>query len=330
MRARLSPRTTIGAVAQGVIGPGAEVESGPAVAVWAADLGEGSAHPFRSWAISSANGTQHVAGWPDTAPGDATVLLADPSSFPTASVLERLGRQRPAPVVLGGLVTGGPGANRYLLDDRAYEGGAVGVVLRGLPIEGIVSQGARPVGDPLTVTRSAGDRVLELGGGPAVARLQEVLAEVDPVDLALLRSGGFHLGVVVDELRETYGPGDFVVRGVLGIDLEAGALTIGDHVEVGSTVQFHVRDGSWASAEHHLRLDERGPLEGALLFACTRRGKQLFGSPGHDVEALGRRVRGGVAGAFCAAEIGPLGPRNHLLAFTAVTAGFGQAGGGSA
>jgi small ligand-binding sensory domain FIST len=327
IEARLEPGVLLGAVAQGVIGPGDEVEAGPAVSVWGASLAGGSVQPFRAWTLAPSDGGLAVAGWPDTAPGELTIVLADPASFPASEVLERLGDQRPGHVVVGGLVTGGPGRARYLLDDRVHEDGAVGVVVRDAAVGALVSQGCRPVGEPLTVTSSVRDRVIELGGEPATARLQELLSEVDDTDRALLRGGGLHLGVVVNEARGAYRTGDFLVRGVRGIEPESGALTIGDLVEVGQTVQFHLRDGDSASTELHARLEPLDDMAGALLFSCTGRGKRLFGRPDHDVTAVGSHVVGGVAGAFCAGEIGPVGSRSYVHAFTASVATFGHPGG---
>ena len=327
IEARLEPGVLLGAVAHGVIGPTEEVESGYAVSVWGASLPGGYVQPFRAWTMRPAGGGMAVAGWPDTGPDDVTIVLADPASFPISEVLERLGDQRPGHAVVGGLVTGGPDRARYLLDDRVHEDGAVGIVLRDAAVGALVSQGCRPVGEPLTVTGAVRDRVIELGGEPATVRLQELLSQVDDVDRALLRGGGLHLGVVVNEARDAYRTGDFLVRGVLGVEPESGALTIGDLVEVGQTVQFHLRDGDSASAELQARLARLEALPGALLFSCTGRGARLFGRPDHDVAAVGAHVAGGVAGAFCAGEIGPVGDRSYLHAFTASVATFGHPGG---
>jgi small ligand-binding sensory domain FIST len=327
VEARLEPGVLLGAVAQGVIGPDHEVGSGPAVSVWAASGMSGSLQPFRAWTLRPSGGGLAVAGWPDTAPDDVTLVLADPASFPASQVLDRVGEQRPGHVVVGGLVTGGPGRAGLLLDDRVHEDGAVGVVLHGAAIGAVVSQGCRPVGEPLTVTGAVRDRVLELGGEPATSRLQELLEQVDDTDRALLRGGGLHLGVVVHEARDAYRTGDFLVRGVLGIEPASGALTIGDTVEVGRTVQFHVRDAASASAELQHRLTSIEGVAGGLLFSCTGRGARLFGEPDHDLAAVRARVRGGVAGAFCAAEIGPVGARSYVHAFTASVAAFGHPSG---
>jgi small ligand-binding sensory domain FIST len=327
VEARLEPTVLLGAVAQGVIGPGKEVEAGPAVAVFAAHLGGIDPQPFRAWTMRSPDGGLAVAGWPDTRPGDLTLVLADPYTFPATEVAVRLGRERPHQPLVGGLLTGGPGRTALLLDGQVHTDGAVGAVLPDAPIRGIVSQGCRPVGAPLTVTAVEHDRILELGGAPAIRRLQELLATVEPADRERLQRGGLQIGLVVDEVRDDYAPGDFLVRGVRGIDPDRGAITITDLARVGQTVQFQVRDAEAADQDLTARLAEVGPAAGVLLFTCNGRGRALFGSPDHDVDAVERALAAPVAGAFCAGELGPVGAASYVHGFSASLAVLGPTGG---
>ena len=317
VEARLEPGVLIGGVAQGVIGPGEEVESGEAVSVWGAHLGGGHAQPVRCWTVPAPDGAVAVAGWPDTRPGDLVIVLADPYSFPAAEVVARVGERNPGLLVCGGLITAGPGRSRLIVDDRVYEDGAVGVVLSDVDAAALVSQGCRPIGAPLTVTAAEHNRILGLGGEPAVLRLQQVLREGDPEVRTLLERGGLQIGLVVDEVRDDYATGNFLVRGVVGVDPEAGAITIGDLVQLGQTVQFHVRDADSAHQDLVDRLSGRAPAAGVLLFTCNGRGQQLFGTPAHDVTTVENHLEGAVAGAFCAGEIGPVGSKSYLHGFTA-------------
>jgi small ligand-binding sensory domain FIST len=131
-----------------------------------------------------------------------------------------------------------------------------------------------------------------------------------------------HLGVVVDEHKLDFSRGDFLVRNVLGADRSNGAIAIGDRVDVGTTVQFQVRDASAADEDMRALLgDARG--DAALLFTCNGRGRSLFPEPHHDAGVV-EELLGPVplAGAFCAGEIGPIGGRNFLHSFTASIAVF--------
>ena len=122
---------------------------------------------------------------------------------------------------------------------------------------------------------------------------------------------------MIDEQQDTFGRGDFLVRNVMGADPEEGDIVIGDTAEVGSTVQFQVRDAD--SADEDLRRLLSGQHgHAALVFTCSGRGSHLFGEPGHDARLVHEQVgRGAVAGMFCAGELGPVGGRNFVHGFTA-------------
>ncbi len=129
----------------------------------------------------------------------------------------------------------------------------------------------------MTVTRCEGESIYELAGRPALERLVELLERLGPDERALAQRG-IHLGRVIDEHKVDFERGDFLIRTVLGGDRDVGAIAVGDEVEVGSTVQFQVRDAE--SADEDLRELLAGRrATGALVFTCNGRGTHLFGAP---------------------------------------------------
>lgn len=331
VEARLEPGVLLAAVATGVVGSvdgvGHEIDSGPAVSVWALAAPGGWVQPFRAWTLRPRAGGVTVAGWPDTQPGDTILVLADPYTFPAAQVVERLAERHVEASVVGGLVSGGADATRFVLDGRLHSDGAVGAVLRDVDVATVASVGCRAIGRPVTVTDMAGEQIRGLAGGSATDHLDEVLAGLSPDDLLLLERGGLQLGIVADDVSDTYRPGDFLVRGVLTIDPELGAITVGDRIEVGATVQFHLRDPVHAGIDLTARLHELGSVDGALLFTCLGRGRRLFGVAHHDARTVARHLGVDVAGAACDGEIGPLHGRSVLHGFSAVVAGMGAEAG---
>jgi small ligand-binding sensory domain FIST len=188
----------------------------------------------------------------------------------------------------------------------------------GVELESVVSQGCRPFGQPLVVTKADHNIIGELGGRPALGRLQaEAGSSLTPEEIAVLEEGGLLIGRVIDERRETFGPRDFLMRQVLGADRSSGAIAVGDVVPVGTTVQFHLRDARTADEDLHILLAPR-QAEGALLFTCNGRGTRLFPAPDHDVDVMAEEL-GPVplAGFFAAGEVGPVGDRSFLHGLTA-------------
>jgi len=258
----------------------------------------------------------------------------DPFTFPAGDLLAHLNQHVPGAVVMGGMASGGlrSGESLLFLDDQVITSGAVGAHLPGAGIHPLVAHGCRPIGDPYTVTEADGNLIIELGGRPPLARLQD-LATALPVQEQELLARGVHLGIVIDEYRTEPGQGDFLVRGIAGADPESGAIAVGGELEVGQTVQFHVRDARSADEDLRRTLEREAavlggrPAAGALLFTCTGRGTHMFAEPDHDTgllaQALGQIP---VAGFFCDGELGPVGGQNFLHTFTASIALFPEAG----
>jgi small ligand-binding sensory domain FIST len=327
------PAVLVGCTAHGVIGGAHEIEDGPAIAALAGRLPGTTVTPVALEFLDTPDGPT-VLGWPDDGdrPAQATalVLLADPFSFPTDAFLARLDEAAPGLAVIGGLASAarGPGGNRLAVGGRAADelrertSGAVGVLLDGgVSVHTVVSQGCRPIGRPYVVTRGERHWIQELGGRPALERLRDVVAEASDEERELFQRGA-HVGRVVDERKLDYTRGDFLVRNLMGADQRTGAVAVGDVVEVGQTVQFHVRDAD--SADEDLRELLTGTrAEAALLFTCNGRGSHLFGEPDHDAGLVDRMLGPlPIAGFFCAGEMGPVGGRNFLHGFTASLALF--------
>jgi small ligand-binding sensory domain FIST len=319
LRKLLEPEVLIGGTAVGVAGGSVEVEDQPGLSVLAATFGAGRVAGVALEAIETDDGVA-IVGWPDELPSRGTLLMfADPFSFPVPDFLQLCNARVPELTIVGGMASAGnrSGTNRLVLDDRVLTGGAVAVMCsEDVPLRAIVSQGCRPIGSPLTVTSAERNFVHELAGQSAMRRLQEIVDVVDDDERELMRNG-LHVGVVVDEHKLDFERGDFLVRNLLGVDPQTGSLAIGDHVAVGQTVQFHVRDAHAADEDLHWLM--RGvAADAALLFTCNGRGTNLFPEPNHDAAAIEEHLgEVPLAGAFCAGEIGPVGGRNFLHGFTA-------------
>src|SRR5438477_3734628 len=324
VNASLGGGLLLGCVAGGVIGANREVEDAPAVAAWAATLPGVNIRPFR---LTYEEEEEHAVfdgleEVPTSAPDSVLVMLADPFTFPAHLLLDHLNEHAPGLPIVGGMASGGlmPGRTRLIQDDEIVSDGAVGAILEGAAgASAVVSQGCRPVGETFAITRAERNVVFELGGQPAIKRIEELYTSASERDQLLMRRG-LHVGQATTELKPELGRGDFVIRNLVGVDRDTGAIAISDMAEVGQTVQFQVRDAESAREDLRAMLEpERAePVAGALLFSCNGRGQGLFGQPDHDIGAV-KRAFGDVpvAGFFAAGELGPVAGRNFVHGFTA-------------
>lgn len=335
MREAVTAPCLIGGTVDGVIACGLEQETGPAVAVWLGRFPGAALTPFAIEHARTPDGGL-FSGWPPSLgnawpPDAAVILLADPFSFPVEPFIERLADDHPGVPVVGGMLSGAtsPGGNTLLLGGATYDSGAVGFVVSGsVRVRPVVSQGCRPIGRTLLVTKAEENVIFQLGGRPALERLQEIYEGLDADEKNLVRSS-LHVGRVASEYQDSFSHGDFLVRNVVGADPRSGVIAIGDHVRVGQTIQFHVRDAASADADLRELLGRAraaskgtGPA-GALVFTCNGRGSRLFADPHHDARAI-EACYGAIptAGFFAQGEIGPIGRRNCLHGFTASIAVF--------
>jgi small ligand-binding sensory domain FIST len=324
VRAKAGLERVIGCIAETVVGGDREVEGGPAVAVWLASLPK-PVETFHMEFVSTSEAGVFGGYRFEEAGACPYLLIGDPFSFPTDLLLGHVNERVPGTVVMGGMASGGmgPGDTRLFLDDRVVDTGAVGARVPGIRIRALVSQGCRPIGNVYTVTRADGNVIQELGGQPPLRRLKELVEALPREDLQLV-SRGLHVGRVIDEYKAELERGDFLIRGVIGVDPQGGALAVGDRIEVGETIQFHVRDAATADEDLRILLEQKAePAAGALLFTCNGRGSRLFSIPDHDASLVSEKLGGlPLAGFNCAGEIGPVGGKNFLHGFTASIALF--------
>jgi small ligand-binding sensory domain FIST len=321
----------IGCISESVIGGAREVETDPGVSLWLV-AGTGPVETFSMEYLGEPSGGV-FAGYRFERDGGLHVMICDPFSFPADDLLEHVNANVPGTQVIGGMASEGPERRRshLFLDDQVLLRGAVGARFAGAQVDLLVSQGCRPIGDPFTVTSAEGNVMRELGGRPPYRRLQELVDASPGRDRQLLVNGGLHVGLVIDEYRSEQRHGDFLIRSVIGADPESGAIVVGGEIDIGQTVQFHVRDAQSADEDLRGALErEVAALSGqspaaALLFTCIGRGSQLFQAPDHDA-GLVAKFLGEIptAGCFCAGELGPIGGKNFLHTFTASIAIFRQ------
>jgi small ligand-binding sensory domain FIST len=330
LRQTLKPAMMIGCAGMSVIGVQTQILSKPGLSVMAATLPRVKIKPVRfqpgEWGQVLNDTeflTQQLIADPLQDP-ECMILLADPYSSPMVSFLPAVKLVAPHMTIVGGMASSGdsPGTNRFILNDQYWFDGAVGITLTGnISASCTLSQGARPIGKPMIVTKADKHVIHELGGKPAIKALNELLDTLGPLDRNLVKTNGVLVGRVINEYKSRFGRGDFLVRKVVGYDDETGVIAINDsRLRVGQTVQFHVQDRDTAVEDLAMLLEvQRLQPEprGALIFPCTTRCRKFFGVKHTDAELV-YNVMGDLplAGFFAAGEIGPVGDHNFMHSHT--------------
>lgn len=314
----------VGMSASGLVGVGREEEGEqgfsllllrlPHADVMTAALGSGEGSSS-DWAKTRQWNDEGCTGW---------VVLGNPLSLGEDWMGEwnsHVGRT----ATYGGLASGSFRAeDLFVFNEHGIQNvTAVAVGFRGnVRLSGLVSQGCRPIGEPLTITRAEQNLIHQLASKSAYEQLQAAFHSLPETDREHAQ-GNILVGLAMTEYREDFHTGDFLVRSILGGDPKLGILAVGATPRTGQTLQFQLRDHEAADSElRELLLLKRRELAhspfAGLLFTCGGRGEQLFGKPHHDA-GLFRDAFGSVpmAGLFCNGEIGTVGEQAYLHGFTA-------------
>ena len=312
-------RQVIGCSADGFIGTGQEDEDVSGFSVMFLNLAD---EEVGTWVID-----EHFQIPRDRPATGGWLVLGNPLRLNAAALLEDMNRIYPGVPVYGGLATGGWDSDTLFTFHHAagvIDSAGVAVHLPVTVIQGIVSQGCQPIGEPYTITQVDKDVVLGVGGRRAYDVLVETFENLPEDDQKVAR-GNIMAGLAASEYREDFQRGDFLVRNIIGGDPKTGALKIGAIPRVGQTIQFQLREKDAADEDLRLRSEALRVREGVPLamvcFSCGGRGQGLFGIPNHDAGILEDTFGPvPVAGFFCNGEFGPVAGVNFLHGYTASVA----------
>lgn len=325
-----------GSCASGVIGGGREIEDRPALSFTGALL---PGVNMKGVHLDAAQLPPLYAApqvWEDTMRLTANqqpsfLLIADPFSFETDVFLKALDRVFPSSPKIGGLASGAQqvGGTALYLGGHTYHSGVVALALTGnIQLDAVVAQGCRPVGDPMFVTAAHENLIRELDGRAPREVLTDIYERLPSSDRDLFSQSLF-LGLAMRADASQYLPGDFLVRNILGMDPQTGALWVNAQLQANSVVQFHLRDASTSAFDLERTLTgyrsspQFAPGDGALLFSCNGRGMGLYGQADHDSNAFRRLVADiPLGGFFCGGEIGPVQNSTYLHGYTSAFAVF--------
>jgi small ligand-binding sensory domain FIST len=321
--------TLIGCSGTGLVGQALEQEEGPGFSLLFVSLpggGKASSFSFSQDVVEASTGPEywHQRTGLKAADVKAWLVFLNPFSLNVEIWLKQWNQAYPHVPVFGGMAGGVPGDPEawVFCDDRVVPGG-VAIALQGdIAVHSVVSQGCKPIGEPLTVTHAEKNVLLTLGSRPAYEVLSDVYKELSDTEREQAK-GHLFAGIAVSEYLEDYKRGDFLVRNIIGADPKSGAVAINAVPRVGQTLQYQLRDSRVATDELKRLLREQiarldPPPFAGLLCTCHGRGRGLFGGPNHDAGLVNDFYPDmPLAGLFANVQLGPVGDRSFAHGYTA-------------
>jgi small ligand-binding sensory domain FIST len=331
--AEIGRAPVIGGVVDSIIGIGKELERQTAASVML--LGGMDGEPK----VASLECTQTPDGWSvlgideelhgSAAACGGLLVIACPKTFSVDILNQSLETWRtegdPIVPILGGNLDRGSWKKETILfaGDRITQEGAVTIAMpSSVQWSTVVSQGCRPIGEPMVITEARDGMIVGLGGRPALDRLRETFNEL-PNREREMAMRLLLLGRAISEYSETFSHGEFLIRNITSVDRETKGIAVADRVRVGQTVRFHLVDTQAADADLR-QLLKRAESQGlspqaACMFTCNGRGERLFGEPHHDASVLNHYFQEiPTIGFFASGEFGPVAGHNLVHGFTAV------------
>jgi small ligand-binding sensory domain FIST len=342
LKARTGIPNWVGSVGAGICATGVEYTDEPALAVMLASFTPGSFNVFSGTQRPPARGLKTPSG---AATAFTALVHADPNTPDLQELIVDMASKVESGYLFGGLSSA---RGRTLqIADRVLAGGLSGVVFAGdAPLVSRVSQGCHPFSAKRTVTRADHNLIYELDGERAFellledAGIRERVLSGGPrqarAALATLARRGLFVGIEPPAgagARESTPAADYVIRHVVALDPNKGAVAIAGAIEEGAAVSFCTRDEAAARKDliricseirdHlHERAEASGaPVEpsGAIYVSCLGRGSHMFGKQ-HEELRLIRHHLGDVplVGFYANGEIGG----RNLYGFTGVLTVF--------
>jgi small ligand-binding sensory domain FIST len=321
----------VGSSAAGVLTTDGEIEGSAGLAVLVLASDDVHASPFlcRSLRARESEAGAEIARSLSAGAESLLVAFADAYNVQPQALFRGIEESRGfVPLVGAGSSENGTQGKTFQLYRESMTTNAVcGFSLSGAFASSIgITQGCRPVSAPMTITMARGNLIFEIDHRPAF----EVFAGIikGPLRENLGRALAYvFAGLPVDRRKNSVGPGEYLVRNIVGVDAEKGALAVAEEIFEGERMLFTLRDGERAREDLSQMVERQARSLGGkaprlgLYFNCCARGRSLYGMDGIDTAYI-RRSLGDfpLIGLFGSFELGPLGEKNHLFAYTGVLA----------
>ncbi|MDD5330946.1 MAG: FIST C-terminal domain-containing protein [Sulfuricella sp.] len=278
----------------------------------------------QDWVLDAPAAAAMVFGGVGLAPAnharanDLILSLAAPNAINSAWINEP-GRRFGA---ISGDATG-QGPFKVWCGGRISENGRCETLLSGATGSIGISQGIRPLSDPIEITQASGYDIVTIGRQPAL----NVLARDLPYDLRAEDNLPLHLlmvGIIDGDPATAIDEGRFRLSPIISTNPNDRSVTLSAQLAAGERMFWAVRQPLAAERDMRLTLDRLEKDLGSepdfgLLFPCMGRGPYFYGGVDRDLDLVRRRFPSlPLIGFYGNGEIGPLNGANQLLQYAAV------------
>ncbi len=286
----------VGSTGVGICSTGQEYLDQPAVAIM---LGEFPQNTFQIF--STIRNADDIAGavLVGNNPAYFGIVHGDPQNQQVAALIEHFAAKMESGFVVGGLTSS---RNQNLqVADEITQGGLSGVVFSSdVAVATRLTQGVSQLGKQHEITECDNNVIIRIDGRPAFDVLKEEIGEVLSRDLKRI-AGYIFVGLPVPG-SDT---GDYLVRNIIGIDVERKLIAVGEYLQPGHAFDVlpprrRQRDRRYAAhACGHKSGVHRRAQRGGLLFLFRARREPIrcgFRRTENDQPRAGRNSFGGI---FC-------------------------------
>lgn len=275
----------VGAVGIGICATGVEYYDQPAIAAMITDLPTETFRVFPPVVEDLRAFDAAQVAWLGNATPYLGLVHADPGNAETESLLTQLAARTATGFLVGGMASAHDQA--LVIAERAAKGGIAGVMFTdAVGIQTNLTQGCTPIGPHRRITEVQRNILVTLDNRPALDVFIEDIGEDLAQDISQV--GGLIFAGLPIQGSDT---GDYLVRNLLGVDMNQKLLAIGELVETGQEIMFCRRDADSAQEDlsrmlAHLKSRLDGPPRGGIYVSCLGRGVNLFGEEGIELEQI--------------------------------------------
>ena len=275
----------IGTLGLGVCSTGNESYEEPTLAVMLADIDSKNFSIVGNSEVTEETLLAEISAYCKEELPHVGIIHGDPSNPATPNIIEKISETVPAAYLAGGLTSSN--FENYQIAKSIVQGGVSGIFFSP-EVETIIghTQGCTPLDQKHVITKAERNLLIELDGRPALDVMREDIGEVLAKDLNKV-TGYIFAGLPVEH-SDT---GDYLVRNIIGFDVEEKIIAVGDYIYEGGNFMFCRRDGNSARADMLRMLATmksrlEGSPRGGLYYSCLGRGRYQFGDNSEELNMI--------------------------------------------